>query len=200
MVRGQDTGRTLKGLMVITLCRMEKEELEDEILTEAEDKLSLERLEMLRVIGTGTFARVCLCHVGNFIYEADTVSPLALSVQDKTSKHYYALKILTMAQVIKLKQVEHVINEKEILREVRHPFIVSLVWSHKDSHCLYMLFPYICGGELFSHLRQSGKFISSTAQFYAAEIVSALEYLHSLSIIYRDLKPENLLIDKEYFV
>ena len=200
MVRGQDTGRTLKGLMVITLCRMEKEELEDEILTEAEDKLSLERLEMLRVIGTGTFARVCLCQVGNFIYEADTVSPLALSVQDKTSKHYYALKILTMAQVIKLKQVEHVINEKEILREVRHPFIVSLVWSHKDSHCLYMLFPYICGGELFSHLRQSGKFISSTAQFYAAEIVSALEYLHSLSIIYRDLKPENLLIDKEYFV
>lgn len=102
-----------------------------------------------------------------------------------------------MAQVIKLKQVEHVINEKEILREVRHPFIVSLVWSHKDSHCLYMLFPYICGGELFSHLRQSGKFVSSTAQFYAAEIVSALEYLHSLSIIYRDLKPENLLIDQE---
>jgi len=149
-----------------------------EVEVEGGDKLSLERLEMLRVIGTGTFARVCLC-------------------QDKSSKDFYALKILTMAQVIKLKQVEHVINEKEILREVRHPFIVSLVWSHKDSHCLYMLFPYICGGELFSHLRQSGKFISSTAQFYAAEIVSALEYLHSLSIIYRDLKPENLLIDQE---
>ena len=101
--------------MLITLCRMEKEELEDEILSEAGDKLSLERLEMLRVIGTGTFARVCLCQVRNFINKADTVS-LPLSVQDKTSKHYYALKILTMAQVIKLKQVEHVINEKEILR------------------------------------------------------------------------------------
>ena len=85
-------------------------------------------------------------------------------------------------------------------REVRHPFIVSLLWSHKDSHCLYMLFPFICGGELFSHLRHSGKFSVSAAQFYAAEIVSALEYLHSLSIIYRDLKPENLLIDKEHFV
>jgi len=156
---------------------MEKEDVEDEILSEA-CELSLERLEMLRVIGTGTFARVCLC-------------------QDKNTKDYYALKILTMAQVIMLKQVEHVINEKEILREVRHPFIVSLLWSHKDSHCLYMLFPFICGGELFSHLRHSGKFSVSAAQFYAAEIVSALEYLHSLSIIYRDLKPENLLIDKE---
>lgn len=143
-----------------------------------EEDFSLESLDMLRVIGTGTFARVCLC-------------------QDKGTSSFYALKILTMSQVIKLKQVEHVINERDILREVSHPFIVSLLWSYKDSHCLYMLFPYICGGELFSHLRQSGKFHPSAAQFYAAEIVSALEYLHTLSIIYRDLKPENLLIGKD---
>ena len=44
-------------------------------------------------------------------------------------------------------------------REVSHPFIVSLLWSYKDSHCLYMLFPYICGGELFSHLRNTNKVI-----------------------------------------
>ena len=126
----------------------------------------------------GTFARVCLC-------------------QEKVSQKYYALKILTMADVIKLKQVEHVKNEKDILSEVRHPFIVSLEWSHKDTHCLYMMFPFISGGELFSYLRKVGRFPYETAFFYAAEIVSALDYLHSLSIIYRDLKPENLLIDKE---
>jgi len=159
-----------------------QEELRDELVPDTapgeEEDFALDSFDMLRVIGTGTFARVCLC-------------------QDKRTKCYYAMKILTMSQVIKLKQVEHVINEKEILREVSHPFIVSLAWSFKDTHCLYMLFPYICGGELFSHLRQSGKFAPAAAQFYAVEIISALEYLHTLSIIYRDLKPENLLIDKE---
>ena len=79
------------------------------------DKLSLERLEMLRVIGTGTFARVCLCQVLQTVDCRLSIFYLNFA-QDKSSKDYYALKILTMAQVIKLKQVEHVINEKEILR------------------------------------------------------------------------------------
>ena len=143
-----------------------------------QEYFSMEDLDILKVIGTGTFARVCLC-------------------REKQSRKYYALKILTMADVIKLKQVEHVKNEKNILSQVQHPFIVSLVWSHKDSTSLYMLFPFICGGELFSYLRKARKFSQKTSLFYSAEIVSALDYLHSLSIIYRDLKPENLLLDKE---
>ena len=142
------------------------------------ESFSLEELDILKVVGTGTFARVCLC-------------------QDKQSNTHYALKILTMADVIKLKQVEHVKNEKKILNEVRHPFIVPLLWSHKDSHCLYMLFPFIPGGELFSYLRRMKRFSPESACFYASEIVLALEYLHTLSIIYRDLKPENLLLDSE---
>ena len=145
---------------------------------ESEKSFSLERLDILKVVGTGTFARVCLC-------------------QEKVSKKCYALKILTMADVIKLSQVEHVMNEKNILIEVKHPFIVPLLWSHKDSHCLYMLFPFISGGELFSYLRKLRKFPPETALFYSSEIVSALDYLHSLSIIYRDLKPENLLLDRQ---
>merc|ERR1719238_1772115 len=60
-----------------------------------------------------------------------------------------------------------------------------------------MLFPYVVGGELFSYLRRAGNFPAATTLFYSAEIVSALEYLHSLSIIYRDLKPENLLLDRD---
>ena len=126
---------------------------------------------------SGTFARVCLC-------------------RDKDTKTYHALKLLSMRDIIKLKQVEHVKNEKTILQEIRHPFIVSLCWAHKDQSCLYMLFPYICGGELFSYLRGAGKFSYATTFFYAAEIVSALDYLHSLAIVYRDMKPENLLLDK----
>ena len=60
-----------------------------------------------------------------------------------------------------------------------------------------MLFPYVCGGELFSYLRSAGRFSAPASMFYAAEIVSALDYIHSLSIVYRDLKPENLLLDKD---
>ncbi|KAK7012588.1 protein kinase A catalytic subunit, partial [Halocaridina rubra] len=70
-------------------------------------------------------------------------------------------------------------------------------WHHRDERFLYMLFEYVCGGELFSYLRNAGKFPMTTAVFYASEIVSALEYLHSLSIVYRDLKPENLLLDRD---
>jgi len=93
--------------------------------------------------------------------------------------------------------VEHVRSEKKILAEVRHPFIISLLWSDKDATRLYLLFPFLSGGELFSYLRRAGKFPPKTAVFFGAEIVSALSYLHSLSIIYRDLKPENLLLDRE---
>lgn len=60
-----------------------------------------------------------------------------------------------------------------------------------------MLFEYICGGELFSRLRKDGRFANDVALFYACEIALSLQYLHRMNIVYRDLKPENLLIDKE---
>uniref|UniRef100_A0A182IQZ2 Protein kinase domain-containing protein n=1 Tax=Anopheles atroparvus TaxID=41427 RepID=A0A182IQZ2_ANOAO len=129
-------------------------------------------------LSTGTFGRVCLC-------------------RDKITNKYWAMKILAMADVIRLKQIEHVKNEKNILREIDHPFIVNMRWNCKDDCCLYMLFEFVSGGELFSYLRNAGRFDSATANFYACEIVLALEYLHSLSIVYRDLKPENLLLDRD---
>ncbi|XP_067007437.1 cAMP-dependent protein kinase catalytic subunit 3 [Anabrus simplex] len=107
------------------------------------------------------------------------------------------MKILAIGDVIRLKQVEHVKNEKNILQEARHPFIVNLRWHYRDASCLYMLFDYVCGGELFSYLRNAGRFNTSTANFYTAEIILALEYLHGQSVVYRDLKPENLLLDRD---
>ena len=70
-------------------------------------------------------------------------------------------------------------------------------WSHHDEAFLYMLLEYVPGGELFTYLRTAQRFNTATSRFYAAEIVSALEYLHARSIVYRDLKPENLLLDKD---
>ncbi|CAB0019529.1 unnamed protein product [Nesidiocoris tenuis] len=130
------------------------------------------------VSGTGTFGRVCLA-------------------QEKDTQSYLAVKILAISDVIRLKQVEHVKNEKEILSDIKHPFIVNLWYHFHDTNYLYMVFDYVSGGELFSYLRNSGRFTSSTAMFYTTEIVLALEYLHSQSVVYRDLKPENLLLDRD---
>ena len=75
-------------------------------------------------------------------------------------------------------------------------FVLRL-WSSHDDKYLYMLLDYICGGELFSYLRNAGRFSVAAANFYACEIISALDYLHGRDIVYRDLKPENLLLDRE---
>nr|KAG5685907.1 hypothetical protein BaRGS_005416 [Batillaria attramentaria] len=128
-------------------------------------------------VGTGTFGRVVLVR--------------------EAPKEYRALKVMAITQVIKLKQVEHIKNEKEILADISHPFIVNMTWSHKDNTFLYMLMEYVPGGELFSYLRNMGRFNNSASNFYASEIVCALDYLHLRNYVYRDLKPENLLLDRE---
>ncbi|NXJ35693.1 PRKX kinase, partial [Ciconia maguari] len=70
-------------------------------------------------------------------------------------------------------------------------------WTNHDERFLYMLMEYVPGGELFSYLRNMGRFNNSTGLFYSTEIICAIEYLHSKEIVYRDLKPENILLDKE---
>ncbi|VEN46442.1 unnamed protein product, partial [Callosobruchus maculatus] len=151
---------------------------DDESSDDDKDGCGIEDFHMIKTIGTGTFGRVLLC-------------------RNKDTGKHGAMKVLCLADVIRLKQVEHVKNEKHVLQEIRHPFIVNLLWSDRDDICIYMLFEYVCGGELFSYLRNAGRFSTSTGNFYSAEIVSALDYLHSKNIVYRDLKPENLLLDSE---
>jgi len=109
----------------------------------------------------------------------------------------FALKVLKKVDVIKLKQVEHVRNERDVLAAVAgHPFITTLVTSFSDETSLYMLLDYTPGGEIFSYLRRARRFPFSTVQFYAAEITLILAYLHEVQFVaYRDLKPENILLD-----
>ncbi|KAI8970161.1 kinase-like domain-containing protein [Mycotypha africana] len=139
-------------------------------------KLTLDDFILKRTVGTGSFGRVHLA-------------------QSKVNGKHYAIKVLDKYDVVRLKQVEHVNNEPTILREISHPFLITLWDAFQDDTHLFMVLDYIPGGELFRVLRKHKKFTEATAKFYAAEVLLALAYLHDNGIVYRDLKPENILID-----
>lgn len=138
-------------------------------------RYSLADFTFIRTLGTGSFGRVHL-------------------VRSRHNQRSYAIKVLLKERVVKMKQVEHTNSEREMLERVRHPFLVNLWGTFKDSRNLYMVMDFVAGGELFSLLRKSQRFPDPVAKFFAAEVALALDYLHSLDIIYRDLKPENILL------
>ena len=107
----------------------------------------------------------------------------------------FALKVLRKDSIIKRNQVEHTRTERNVLGYVNHPFIVSMNMAFQSKDKLYFVLDYCAGGELFFHLGKLGKFPEPRACFYAAEITLAISYVHKLVIIYRDLKPENVLLD-----
>ena len=112
------------------------------------------------------------------------------------------MKVLQKAQVVSYRQQENVMNEKNIVAEADHPFILKLICTHQDKNCLYMVLELVCGGELFSMLYNLGGAVEETkhAMFYAGCVADCFQYLHKMHIAYRDLKPENLLIDEMGYI
>lgn len=136
--------------------------------------------EFLSVVGKGSFGRVFLAR--------------QVGYHDKT----YAIKVLNKSHVMKKNEVRHVMCERRVLAKTSsHPFLVGLHYSFQTQDKLYFVMDYVNGGELFFHLSREKRFTESRAKFYAAEIASALGFLHSHNVIYRDLKPENILLDAE---
>jgi len=150
--------------------------------SQAYKNMKITDLKRVAVLGSGTFGRVTLekCDIGG-----------------KTN--YYALKAMIKSELVAQKQQTNVMNEKNLMLECHHPFILRLYRTFKDAKRLYMLLEFIQGGELFTvvHTPQRDGLPMGDARFYSAGVLLGMAYMHSKDIAYRDMKPENCLVDAQ---
>ncbi|KAM3672915.1 cGMP-dependent protein kinase 2 isoform 2-T2 [Ammospiza maritima maritima] len=140
-----------------------------------------QNLEVVTTLGVGGFGRVELVKVKN-----ENVA--------------FAMKCIKKKHVVDTKQQEHIYSEKKILEQICSPFVVKLYRTFKDNKYVYMLLEACLGGELWSLLRDRGSFDEFTTKFCVGCVTEAFDYLHQIGIIYRDLKPENLILDAEGYI
>jgi serine/threonine protein kinase len=145
---------------------------------DAAEPTALSDFILVKMLGVGAYGRVIL------VQHARTLRP-------------YAMKVVSKTQVREENQVPVVNRERRLLAMVRHPFICTLHHAFQTRHKLYLVLDYCPGGELLAVIGRRKKLSERRTRFYAAELVSAVAYLHSLGIVYRDLKPENVLLDCE---
>ncbi|CAF0731502.1 unnamed protein product [Rotaria sp. Silwood1] len=133
--------------------------------------------EYLKILGRGTFGKVVLC-------------------RERTTQRIFAMKMLRKSLVITNNEIVHTMDENKILRRIRHPFITNLICAFTTSDRLCLVMECVNGGELFFHLNHEKRFSEERTRFYIAEIACVIGYLHSRKIIYRDVKLENILLDR----
>jgi len=141
-------------------------------------------LKRIRILGVGTFGKVWLCTVPS-------------APQPKA----YALKVQRKRQLLDQKQTDGAFREMSIMAKIDHPFIIKMVGAYQDASTIMILLNLVQGGELFNLMKRSkrGKLGEDAARFYAAGILEGLAHMHHQMILYRDLKPENVLIGGDGF-
>ena len=146
-----------------------------------DETVTLQDLLFIKEIGKGNYGSVSL-------------------VMNKKTKFPYAIKAICKNLIIKDDLAENILLEKNIILKIDHPFIVKLVKSLKDENNIYFLLEYVKGKELFEVIRDIGYLSKEQTNFYIASIMTAINYLHERKIIYRDIKPENIMVIKNGYL
>ncbi|EGN98970.1 hypothetical protein SERLA73DRAFT_181726 [Serpula lacrymans var. lacrymans S7.3] len=141
-----------------------------------DSEVNLFHFDLHKAVGKGAFGKVRV-------------------VEHKKSKKLYALKYIDKARCIKQKAVANIIQERRLLEEIDHPFIVNLRYAFQDDENCFFVLDLMLGGDLRFHLERKGAIEENVVLFWVAELASALAYLHKQRIIHRDLKPDNILLD-----
>lgn len=145
-----------------------------------QEALTIHNFDVLKILGTGAFGKVLL-------------------VRLKKTFKLYALKIISKKKIRNDYSLNGILKEREILIKSNHPFIIKLRYSFQDSHFFFFLMDYMKGGPISNYIQATnGKgFCEKIVRFYACQVLLALECLHEkMNVVYRDLKPDNILLDE----
>lgn len=146
-----------------------------------EEKVTLKDFEVMGVIGRGTFGKVFLAKL-------------------KTTEVLFAIKSLRKDVLVEAGQIENVKLEKEILLACNHPFLAGMEFVFQSDTRLYFVIEFLRGGELYKHFLKKRRFQEEEAKFYSAQIAMAIGHLHKQSILHRDLKLENIMINSDGYI
>ncbi|KAL4499727.1 hypothetical protein ABPG72_017267 [Tetrahymena utriculariae] len=143
--------------------------------------IKLDHLIFIKKLGFGQFGSVYL-------------------VRNKDTGALYALKSVSKAQIIEQNLEKHLLQEKQVLETVNFTFVMQFIRTFKDNQSVYFLVEFISGMELFDVIRDIGLLSTQDSQFYIGTLILCMEYLHSRNIIYRDIKPENIMVDSKGYM